>query len=222
MIKKKTPKQSPAEFQHNPFKSLKGIAVSSPSASSPAKPVKRKATPHEDEELFLRAMSGAKKLHETDHAEVPEQRSEKNKPIPAESDDKHLFLQAMQKVGTSLRINTHEYEPEDVGQRRSSSSRAKQLKRGTLRINAELDLHGYTRDEAIAKLERFIAGAYQRQLDAVLIITGKGINSPEGPVLQVAAKEWLEGRGKVMVSEFTTAPRDKGGSGAFVAFLRRK
>ncbi|HWR73104.1 MAG TPA: DNA mismatch repair protein MutS, partial [Nitrospirota bacterium] len=33
---------------------------------------------------------------------------------------------------------------------------------------------------------------------------------------------WLREQGKGMVAEFAPAPRDKGGSGAFVVFLRRR
>jgi DNA-nicking Smr family endonuclease len=221
--KKKTSNQPPAEFQHNPFKSLKQVKPSLSTASSPARPEKRKSTPAEDEELFQRAMSGAKKLHDEDEPEHAETRAEKKSaPVPAEDSD--LFLQAMQQIGTSLRINTAGYEPAEPEQCRTSSRRARQLRRGTLRINAELDLHGFTRDEAMARLQRFIAESFQRGLEAVLVITGKGINSPEGPVLQVAAREWLEGKGRQlgMVAEFSSAPRDKGGSGAFVVFLKRR
>ena len=44
--------------------------------------------------------------------------------------------------------------------------------------------------------------------------------SAEGPVLQGAVSHWLSERGKGMVAEFAPAPREKGGSGAFVVFLK--
>jgi len=96
------------------------------------------------------------------------------------------------------------------------------LRRGALRIDLELDLHGLTREEALASLERFVAGAYNRGQKAVLVITGKGNNSPEEPVLQGAVAGWLRDRGKGMVAEFSPAPRQMGGSGAFVVFLKEK
>jgi DNA-nicking Smr family endonuclease len=96
----------------------------------------------------------------------------------------------------------------------------KLLKRGTIRISEELDLHGYLKDEALQRLEHFITGALHRGRKAVLVITGKGINSPEGPVLQGAVADWLRDKGRAMVAEFEKAPRDKGGSGAVVVFLR--
>jgi DNA-nicking Smr family endonuclease len=125
----------------------------------------------------------------------------------------------MQKIGTTLKVNEKDQERDDPAPR-SASRRMKQLKRGTISIGEELDLHGCLREEALARLEQFIAGAYRRGQKAVLVITGKGINSAEGPVLQGAVADWLKAKGKGIVAEYTPAPRDKGGSGAFVVFLK--
>ena len=95
------------------------------------------------------------------------------------------------------------------------------LKRGTIRISRELDLHGFHRDEALQQLRSFIVDAYNQGLKAVLVITGKGVNSPEGPVLQGAVDAWLRKEGCGMVAEFSKAPRERGGKGAFVVFLKK-
>jgi DNA-nicking Smr family endonuclease len=89
-------------------------------------------------------------------------------------------------------------------------------------IAAELDLHGFLRDEALFRLEHFISSSAAKGFPAVLVITGKGVNSPDGPVLRRAVDHWLREQGKGMVAEFAPAPRDKGGSGAFVVFLRKR
>lgn len=98
----------------------------------------------------------------------------------------------------------------------------RQLKRGTIRISQELDLHGFLKDEALVRLEQFVTATCSGGQQAVLVITGKGINSPEGPVLQGAVAEWLRKKGKGLVAEFSPAPRELGGSGAFVVFLKNK
>ena len=84
----------------------------------------------------------------------------------------------------------------------------------------ELDLHGLTRAQALESLGHFITGAWKRDMEAVLVITGKGNNSSGEPVLQAAVSGWLREKGKKMVVEFAPAPRQMGGSGAFVVFLR--
>jgi DNA-nicking Smr family endonuclease len=96
------------------------------------------------------------------------------------------------------------------------------VKNGSIRIDFELDLHGLTRDEALTSLSQFVIGAFNRGQKAILIITGKGNNSPAEPVLHGAVASWLREAGKNMVAEFAPAPRNMGGSGAFVVFLKEK
>jgi DNA-nicking Smr family endonuclease len=110
--------------------------------------------------------------------------------------------------------------PEDEPLRPLAINRMRQLKNGALRIDLELDLHGLTREEALVSLSSFVAGAYKRGQKAILVITGKGNNSPAEPVLQSAVASWLREPGKKMVAEFAPAPRQMGGSGAFVVFLK--
>jgi DNA-nicking Smr family endonuclease len=224
MKKKKTEKLPPADFKNNPFRPLKGFTPQTPSAKKTGTLPQRKEQPSEDDgALFLRAVAGARKIERDEEpAAGPADQKKAEKRVVEATGDHELFLKAMQKIGTTLRDQLQEEEELDEPGRRASTSRMRQLKRGSIRIGDELDLHGYLRDEALARLERFIAGACNRGLDAVLVITGKGVNSPEGPVLRGAAAAWLGGRGKGMVAEFSPAPRDKGGSGAFVVFLKKK
>ena len=151
----------------------------------------------------------------------PERKSVKPEPSRIDQQEEQVFLQAMKKIGGTFRPTAPAEEPEDEP-RQSASSRLKQLKRGTMRISEELDLHGHQRDEALRTLASFIQAAYHRGRKAVLVITGKGINSPEGPVLQGAVADWLRQDGKAMVAECAPAPRDKGGSGAVVVFLKNR
>jgi len=221
MKKKRTPEKGAPDFQNNPFRSLKGLkpAPAAPDQKKARTPA-RKDNKEEDEDLFRRAMAGARPLG-AESGEQPEEKQQKRAPEPVREDQEEsgLFLQAMQKIGTTFR--EQDAEPGDEP-RQSPSSRMKQLKRGQIRLRDELDLHGYLRDEALAQLQRFLAAARSRGEKAVLVITGKGINSPEGPVLQGAVAEWLRGKGKALVAEFAPAPRDRGGSGAFVVFLKNK
>ena len=226
MKKNKSSEQPPADFKNNPFKSLKGFApprAPRSKTSAPA-PVRTKTAAGDEDEssLFLRAVEGAKLLHHTPEGSVaPVTRTLPEGTMKSAPEDAQLFLSAMQKIGTSFRETLPEQELEEA-ERRSPTSRMKQLKRGTLRIAQELDLHGFLKDEALVRLEHFIAAAFSRGQQAVLVITGKGINSPEGPVLQGAVAEWLKVKGKGVVAEFAPAPRDLGGSGAVVVFLKKK
>ncbi len=222
MKKKKPEKKNPATFENHPFKSLKGLTPLPPAGGEKrAQPLPKKEQPAgDDDELFLRAVAGARRMDQKDVAATPVREA-----APGRSDapsDSRLFLQAMKKLGTAMTPAPREQEEPEYTQRRSPIGRMRQLKRGSLRISGELDLHGFLRDEALVLLERFITGSFGRGREAVLVITGKGINSPEGPVLQGAVEGWLRQQGKGMVAEFSPAPRDKGGSGAFVVFLKKR
>ena len=55
-----------------------------------------------------------------------------------------------------------------------------------------LDLHGFTRDEALRELEDFLFYAKQDNDVQVEVITGRGSHSPEGvPVLKHAVIAYL-------------------------------
>lgn len=43
-----------------------------------------------------------------------------------------------------------------------------------------LDLHGFTRDEAVRELEEFLVHARLQGISSAEIITGKGLHSPDG------------------------------------------
>jgi DNA-nicking Smr family endonuclease len=227
MKKNKPPDKPQTYFKNKPFASLKGRVPSTDvrAIKNTAPPVRKKihASNEDDVTLFLRATEGAKRFnHAPDEHDVSvNERQCPKKAVVRGLDETRLFLAAMQKIGTTFRDPLPERELEE-SERRSPTSRRRQLKRGTICIGQELDLHGFLKDEALMRLEQFVAAACSGGQQAVLVITGKGINSPEGPVLQGAVAEWLRKKGKGLVAEFSPAPRELGGSGAFVVFLKKQ
>lgn len=92
-------------------------------------------------------------------------------------------------------------------------------------IDARINLHGHTRDNAHRALNAFIEAAYERQNRCVLVITGKGLRASEGQegVLKQAVPGWLSsGKLKPMIVSWQQAqPRD-GGSGALYVLIKRR
>jgi DNA-nicking Smr family endonuclease len=225
-MKKSKPSRPPkSNFKNTPFKALKGLepstSVPPQDPPTPRSPKQAPVTNEEETALFLRAAEGARKLdHASDQDSLPEARQFPGKARVRESEDSQLFLTAMKKIGTAFIETVPEQDLKEV-EKRSPTNRMRQLKRGSIRISQKLDLHGFLRDEALVRLEQFIADACSRRHQAVLVITGKGMNSPEGPVLQGVVADWLKNKGKGRVAEFSSAPRELGGSGAFVVFLKR-
>ncbi|MDD3029300.1 MAG: Smr/MutS family protein [Alphaproteobacteria bacterium] len=98
--------------------------------------------------------------------------------------------------------------------------REKAVRRGTLIVEARLDLHGKTQSEAFEALADFMRASVCRGYRRLLIVTGKG-RLGKG-VLRDKLKEWL-GRlpeaSRIMALR-QAAPRH-GGAGAFYVLLKK-
>jgi DNA-nicking Smr family endonuclease len=231
MSKKKklhTPPKA-AVFRSTPFSTLKGVAVAvQPAATEPAKPiVPPPPVVADDSDLFLQAMDDVKRLGSRQPAEKKLLQSGKageaerpaaERKTEFDRSDREAFNQAIGQL--KLDVTFTDQIPEDEEIKPMGANRIRQLKRGVISVERQLDLHGLTREEALAALPHFLQSAIAHGEKAVLVITGKGMNSPGEPVLQQAVAGWLRDAGKKQVAEFAPAPREMGGSGAFVVFLR--
>lgn len=100
---------------------------------------------------------------------------------------------------------------------------AQRLHQGEFAIQAHLDLHGYTVDEARPAVDRFLTSAYTSGQRCVRLVHGRGRNSINNqPVLKEQVRLWLShGRLSRLVLAFATAPLADGGAGAVYVMLRR-
>lgn len=98
-----------------------------------------------------------------------------------------------------------------------------QLKAGSLSVAAHLDLHGMITAQARENLLFFIRESYLQGHRCVLVVTGRGINSPGGQgVLRRETETWLTHDPlKRVVLAFCTAQAKDGGAGAIYVLLRR-
>ena len=96
----------------------------------------------------------------------------------------------------------------------------RELKRGRLKIDEVLDLHGYTQTSTPAAITSFIGSCNNPDNQCVMIITGKGRNSPDRvSVVRTTALETLRKHPRVL-AYCCSQPVD-GGYGAFYILLRR-
>jgi DNA-nicking Smr family endonuclease len=224
MKKRQAIPQKQKEFAITPFtalKGLQGVTAKPPAAKAdPAKVVPK--TESSDLELFFQAMSGVEQLGEK------KLKAPADKPVVSvkavvrkiEESEQQLFIEVINGMKLDVRFADDPPDP-PAPAKPPGSSRLKQLRRGTIRLDYELDLHGLGKDEALDALTMFIGGAFRRQQQAVLVITGRGNHSPAEPVLKSAVESWLREPGKEMVAEFLQAPRQMGGDGAIVVFLKK-
>ncbi|WP_299608365.1 Smr/MutS family protein [uncultured Tateyamaria sp.] len=104
-----------------------------------------------------------------------------------------------------------------------------QMKRGKLKPEGKLDLHGMTTDRAHPALTRFILSAQSQGKRLVLVVTGKGKNrDDDGPipvrfgVLRHQVPQWLSMPPlSSVVMQVSQANVRHGGGGAYYVYLRR-
>jgi DNA-nicking Smr family endonuclease len=98
-----------------------------------------------------------------------------------------------------------------------NSHKQRAIRKGKLRAEAVIDLHGMRGHEAREACEAFMEAAIERDLRAVQIITGKG------DVLREALPRWLEApKIHPHILAIQHALPNEGGSGAFLILLKRK
>lgn len=96
----------------------------------------------------------------------------------------------------------------------------RRLRRGHWVVQAELDLHGWTRDEARMQVVRFLDGCIHQGLRCICVVHGKGLNSLAGQaVLKQLVPIWLVQRSEVLA--FCHPQAAEGGDGVLVVLLKR-
>ena len=104
----------------------------------------------------------------------------------------------------------------------------KKIKKGKLKIQSKLDLHGFTVEESKEKVAEFILKNYEYKKRLLLIITGKGkrLDVSEGwrgtGKLKKNVPMWLR---SVQLSKyilwFDSASPENGGEGALMIYLKK-
>jgi len=224
MAKKKSAKKTsvPKEFSNSPFKSLKGLSAfeEQQAASEQPRPVnaETETTARPDAGNFAEEMDflGVKPLPGRTIDEAAEQVVQPAPSLPPRAaTDESLFLEA---VGSMEKVFKDEWSQNEAA-KKAVPRRMKQVEKGQLKPEAELDLHGLTVDEATDKVRFFLQDAMFHGFRTVLVVTGKGLHSEDGPVLRQAVERLLADQ-RDQVIEWGVAPRRLGGDGALVVFMR--
>jgi len=110
------------------------------------------------------------------------------------------------------------------------------LRRGELRVDAKLDLHGLTEAVAHRTLQSFMLSAQRRGDKLLLVVTGKGAPAADSDapfdlelagrrrgVLKAMVPRWLgEPPLARLIADTRQAHRRHGGDGALYVYLRKK
>ena len=95
-----------------------------------------------------------------------------------------------------------------------------------------IDLHGYTLDQANKTIENFIRESYNKKIDKLIVVTGKGLHSQnkKNPylsenlsILKYSIPEFILNNKNLnnIIHEIQDAKIEDGGSGAFYIYLKK-
>jgi DNA-nicking Smr family endonuclease len=207
------------------------------SASAPLKPephyTPASSSSSDDDALVMHRLFAGVEPLDRSKGRLPKQRIDRSPAVEtrpeeradaarAEAEAVHAHLRNLVEGGSR-------FEVEDDGKRVEGRrielpmDVLRKLRRGSLPIDARLDLHGATAEQARTQLEAFLRTTRNRGERCVLVIHGKGEHSPHGTgILRGEIGAWLsQGAASDNVAAFATAVSSDGGEGAVYVLLRR-
>jgi len=179
----------------------------------------RKAAPRTktDEELFAEAMAEVREIRE--FREIPFKSPRGIKPRAIRPENGVEILKQIVKGEGKIRLSdTGEYMEWTSPRVRGDITR--RLHQGDFAVQDSIDLHGMTLGEAEGALALFFRGAVKRRLFCIKVIHGRGLRSPNGPVLKEAFRKLLHGPFTKWVLAYATAKDCDGGLGATYVILK--
>ena len=166
--------------------------------------------------VFADAVGPVQSLRDKRRADVPRQRPEPH-PHQRERDEREAVREAL---SDEVDVESLLLTDDGLSFRRPGigADVPVRLRRGQWALQAELDLHGLTREEARERLAAFLREAHRRGQRCVRVVHGKGNGSPgRQPVLKDKVQRWLAQRGEVIA--FAQASGAQGGAGALLVLL---
>jgi DNA-nicking Smr family endonuclease len=185
----------------------------------------KKAEAHDDASVFNQAMSGVMPLAKKVVRKTPAHEKKTAPPYPAPDVEQEVMEHLRDLVSGTIDMDftfSDEYMEGSIsGVDRNTMRR---LKRGLIPVQDHIDLHGLTQKDAEVRVREFLVRSQGRGLQCVLIVHGRGLNSPDSiPVLKERLPVWLNrGPARRIVKAFASARPYDGGTGAIYVLLRKK
>ena len=221
LLESKSLKPAPSSV-NNPDKVHLKIRPKQRNVSKSVDKTVNKPSPESEKKLFLEAMADVEPIRRGDRVEYNPTTSQ---PIGPDNDSEKetlLRLNNLVKFGKGFVVaDTPEYI-EGTGYNVNPKV-TKRLHRGDFSIQAHIDLHGLCVEDAQNAFERFFKDSITTGKRAVLIVHGRGLSSPDKPILKTKVIEWLTcGPWRKWVIAFSSARSCDGGTGATYVLLRQR
>ncbi len=169
----------------------------------------------DDEDLFAKAMSQVRPLRPTEKriGTARSKKASRKRPVQP--------LHAPVAPAVAAGPDQPHDQPWTLVASGVSRERLRRLASGRLPIEVSFDLHGMSRNEALACLERGIGEMLQTGRRVACIIHGRGLHSEHRPILKEATYRWLA-EGPLSGHVLAAIPQPGSGGGACLVLLRRR
>ena len=112
------------------------------------------------------------------------------------------------------------------------SDKELELEKKKIKKSTTFDLHGYSLDEANKKIKDLIYDSYNKNINKLIIITGKGLHSQNDKnpyvskdlgILKYSVPEFIKNNVELMsmISSIQEASDEDGGTGSFYIYLKK-
>lgn len=180
-----------------------------------------KAPSEKDRELFRTVVKDAVPLAQIPTANVRRAQPQPN-PVHRNADEQAALVAsqlALYPSPMSWDIGADIEDEQSFLRAGVSPDLLRKLRRGQWTINAEIDLHHHTQDEAHEALMEFMRKARAAEWRCLRIIHGKGLSSHQKiPVLRNKVRRWLQLKDEVLA--YCEPRPNGGGSGAVLVLLK--
>jgi DNA-nicking Smr family endonuclease len=220
-------KESKSSGINTPFESLKSLlkTKSIPLNSFPVEKVllNKKFNHQNDDALFEAAMADVLPINKENIFEFEVKRcSDQCSPQTDMTEEALIALENLVAYGTGFDVESTSEYIEGTGPDISPEV-VKKLHQGNFSIQGYIDLHGLTVAEAQEVFEKFLKESVAAGKRGVLVVHGRGLSSPNEPVLKTRVFHWLtRGPWRKWVMAFSSARSCDGGAGATYVLLRKQ
>lgn len=178
-----------------------------------------KKTVSDDDSALFRDAVGEVKSVQNDRIDLNQQKPKPKAPAtPSKTADDRSVMEALLddlSENDLLETGDHLAYTSDGVQR----SVLRKLRSGRYSLQADIDLHGYTVEQARIVLSEFLKESREKRHLCVRVIHGKGRKqAQQAPRLKPAVNQWLQ-RNKAVIA-FCSARSCDGGTGAVYVLLR--
>jgi DNA-nicking Smr family endonuclease len=221
-------KRSKSKEIHRPFENLKtllqkkSLTLKPDTQSLPPRTSTAADAPETEVAIFEDAMADVKRMSRDNCVE--KKTTAQAQPLH-QSDNASEILLALEdliKHGTGF-VVAHTPEYIEGTAYNVNPEITKRLHRGDFAIQGHIDLHGLNVEDARHAFEKFLEQSIAAGKRVVLIIHGRGLSSPQEPILKTNVHKWLtSGPWRKWIMSFSSARWCDGGAGATYILLRQR